>query len=330
MSPSRPTTLLPFLPLLPPSMSFFKRKDKGPSIPLPPDEVARPASSQSRNPDAARAELFGSSSSSASPASDPYARRPQSTAPSYASQDPYASKAPRSVESVRAESDPARAALFAGYNPDAIPKQQGRRQYGERGQDGGGDGYGGQQTQAQEDEDEDVESIKRDIRGVKQESLGSTRSVQARCGEGGRRCELMSSGASGSWKWTGHTSSTRPASSRTSPQGGHSRAFMHRTKLEPRRRFWGSRSFPLPSAPAYPSSEPPRTTAPSDQSLTQHASLLSNPAPHHGRNALRIAREAEETARGTLGRLGDQSGESHLRPPPAPFSLPVSIVPYYR
>jgi hypothetical protein len=29
------------------------------------------------------------------------------------------------------------------------------------------------------------------------------------------------------------------------------------------------------------------------------------------RNALRLAREAEETARGTLGRLGDQSGVSH-------------------
>jgi hypothetical protein len=30
------------------------------------------------------------------------------------------------------------------------------------------------------------------------------------------------------------------------------------------------------------------------------------------RNALRIAREAEETARNTLGRLGDQSGKCHL------------------
>lgn len=28
-----------------------------------------------------------------------------------------------------------------------------------------------------------------------------------------------------------------------------------------------------------------------------------------GRNALRLAREAEETARGTIGRLADQSGE---------------------
>lgn len=41
------------------------------------------------------------------------------------------------------------------------------------------------------------------------------------------------------------------------------------------------------------------------------------------RNALRIAREAEDTARGTLGRLGDQSGESlgrrhPLVPPCAP------------
>ena len=32
------------------------------------------------------------------------------------------------------------------------------------------------------------------------------------------------------------------------------------------------------------------------------------------RNALRMAREAEETARGTLGRLGDQSGMFVLLP----------------
>ena len=32
------------------------------------------------------------------------------------------------------------------------------------------------------------------------------------------------------------------------------------------------------------------------------------------RNALRLAREAEETARGTLGRLGDQSGVSNFIP----------------
>jgi len=30
------------------------------------------------------------------------------------------------------------------------------------------------------------------------------------------------------------------------------------------------------------------------------------------RNALRLAREAEETARGTIGKLADQSGESSL------------------
>jgi hypothetical protein len=31
-----------------------------------------------------------------------------------------------------------------------------------------------------------------------------------------------------------------------------------------------------------------------------------------GRNALRLAREAEETARGTIGKLADQSGKSSL------------------
>jgi hypothetical protein len=30
------------------------------------------------------------------------------------------------------------------------------------------------------------------------------------------------------------------------------------------------------------------------------------------RNALRLAREAEETARGTIGKLADQSGQSSL------------------
>ena len=30
------------------------------------------------------------------------------------------------------------------------------------------------------------------------------------------------------------------------------------------------------------------------------------------RNALRLAREAEETARGTIGKLADQSGKSSL------------------
>jgi hypothetical protein len=30
------------------------------------------------------------------------------------------------------------------------------------------------------------------------------------------------------------------------------------------------------------------------------------------RNALRLAREAEETARGTIGKLADQSGEFNL------------------
>lgn len=158
-----------------PDMSFFKRKDKS-AIPPPPPE---PSLGQQR------AQLFGGSTASNALHDDPYAnRRAPSIAPSYASQDPYATRsngqsssssgAGRSVET-----DPARAALFAGYNPDAIPREVGRRQYGDR---EGGE-YGGEQ--AQENEDEDVEAIKRDIRGVKQESLGSTRSVQ-REEKGGR------------------------------------------------------------------------------------------------------------------------------------------------
>jgi len=149
-------------------MSFFKRKDK--SIPPPPPDLT---------PNQQRAQLFGGSTDyhyTPPPPDDPYSSRHRTTndsssiAPSYSSADPYASRS-QSNPATRVESDPTRAALFAGYNPEAIPREVGRRVYGER----GGEEEGGEQ--AQEQEDEDVESIKRDIRGVKQESLGSTRSV---------------------------------------------------------------------------------------------------------------------------------------------------------
>lgn len=72
-----------------------------------------------------------------------------------------------------------RAALFSGYNPDKLPKQEERRTYDrggynpDGGQGGQGGGVGGSMTQ--EEEDEDVEMIKRDMRSVKQETLGSAR-----------------------------------------------------------------------------------------------------------------------------------------------------------
>lgn len=76
------------------------------------------------------------------------------------------------------ESDPSRAALFAGYNPAAIPRethvQDEKKSYG-----GGGEGEEGEggRFREREEEEEQVELIKRDMRGVKQESLGSTRFV---------------------------------------------------------------------------------------------------------------------------------------------------------
>ncbi|KAL7413418.1 hypothetical protein BDY24DRAFT_407053 [Mrakia frigida] len=150
-------------------MSFFKRKDK---IPPPPPPTL--------TPNQQRAQLFGGSTDhhyTPPPADDPYSSRHRSNndsasiAPSYSSSDPYASRS-QSNPATRVESDPARAALFAGYNPEAIPREVGRRVYGDReGEEAGGG------EQQQEQEDEDVESIKRDIRGVKQESLGSTRNA---------------------------------------------------------------------------------------------------------------------------------------------------------
>lgn len=44
------------------------------------------------------------------------------------------------------------------------------------------------------------------------------------------------------------------------------------------------------------------------EGIKQQTKFLKQESVNSTRNALRMAREAEETARGTLGRLGDQSG----------------------
>lgn len=70
-----------------------------------------------------------------------------------------------------------RGALFAGYNPDALPKSEGRRQYDSSPYAGGGGGEEGGLGGTEQDQEEEVEMIKRDIRGVKQETLGSSRNA---------------------------------------------------------------------------------------------------------------------------------------------------------
>jgi len=45
------------------------------------------------------------------------------------------------------------------------------------------------------------------------------------------------------------------------------------------------------------------------EGIKQQTRFVKQESVNSTRNALRMAREAEETARGTLGRLGDQSGE---------------------
>jgi len=55
------------------------------------------------------------------------------------------------------------------------------------------------------------------------------------------------------------------------------------------------------------------------EGIKQQTRFVKQESVNSTRNALRMAREAEETARNTLTRLGDQSGKS----PVSPFSAPL-------
>ena len=95
------------------------------------------------------------------PPSDPYAQMKNNTNSRSndgwgASGNPYARQGP-------AVNEEARGALFAGYEPAQDTKP--RREYG----------YEGRENEEDFDEDEEIEGIKQDMRGVKQESLASTR-----------------------------------------------------------------------------------------------------------------------------------------------------------
>lgn len=143
--------------------SFFKRnKDNAPLIP----PVAPTPSSSEPKPDP-YASAPSSSRYANSGSSDPYARsKPTPTGGG----DPYAAaneKAGELGENPYAKksnpSDAARDELFAGFK--APEKPQSERKFG----------YEGREMEEDYDEDEEVEGIKQEMRGLKQDSLASTR-----------------------------------------------------------------------------------------------------------------------------------------------------------
>lgn len=69
-----------------------------------------------------------------------------------------------------------------------------------------------------------------------------------------------------------------------------------------------------------PSANPGEETEEDVEGIKQQTRYMKQESVNSTRNALRMAREAEETARNTLGRLGDQSGRFGI-PPPFFFSL---------
>jgi hypothetical protein len=193
-------------------MSFFRRKNQNASLipPVGPPPGSEPQAAPPSDNGAARNQLFSRGNGSNSPAprsnaQDPYAPALERAPPSYHTNagDPYGD----------GKASDQRNELLGGFQPKAdVPKD---RKYG----------YEGREMEDDFDEEEEIEGIKQEMRGLKQESLASSRLV-----------------------WI---------------------AFVVRRRVL----------------------------------IKGCSSILSLRS-----NAIRIAREAEDTARGTLGRLGDQSG----------------------
>jgi hypothetical protein len=146
------------------TMSFFRRKkDNGPLIPPVNETQARP--DPYANSGAARnySNSGGDPYASAQPArggGDPYASS-QGGADPYARAsggNPYERDAPNPADAARNE-------LFAGFTAPDKPKAE--RKYG----------YEGREQEQDFDEEEEIEGIKQEMRGVKQDSLASTRWV---------------------------------------------------------------------------------------------------------------------------------------------------------
>ena len=134
-------------------MSFFRRNKDAPLIP----PVSAPAAEPKSDPYASTAgqNRYGGGYGGG----DPYARtsKPQGGDP-YAKSggNPYAKDAPNPADAARNE-------LFAGFKAPEKPVAE--RKYG----------YEGREMEEDFDEDEEVEGIKQEMRGIKQESLASTR-----------------------------------------------------------------------------------------------------------------------------------------------------------
>lgn len=148
-------------------MSFFRRNKDSPLIP-----PVAPTASQQQSANAASSDPYANPSSKA-PSGDPYARaKPAGGVQGGGSSgggDPYAQTAQGRAGDHNpyakrgGEHEQARNELFAGFS--APEKPQAERKYG----------YEGREMEEDFDEDEEVEGIKQEMRGVKQESLASTR-----------------------------------------------------------------------------------------------------------------------------------------------------------
>lgn len=201
------------------AMGFFKRKNE-PLIP-----PVAPAAGQQQP----KADPYAAPAAGGYGGGDPYTKSkpapaatleekgggdPYAATPAYAAGgDPYAKRNPGPRPNPNAANDAARAELFGGFSKAAdVPAE---RKYG----------YEGREMEEDFDEDEEIEGIKQEMRGVKQDSLASTRCV-----------------------------------------------------------------------------------------LGVFSAVVGHPADTRYRNAVALARQAEESARGTIAKLADQSGESSSCP----------------
>lgn len=160
-------------------MGFFKRRNE-PLIP----PVAPTAGQQQQQP---KADPYATPDASAYAGGDSYTRSkpprpsdqsdekggggssssgdPYAATPTYAAGaggDPYAKRIPGPRPNPNAANDAARAELFGGFQAADVPAE---RKYG----------YEGREMEEDFDEDEEIEGIKQEMRGVKQDSLASTR-----------------------------------------------------------------------------------------------------------------------------------------------------------
>jgi len=138
-------------------MSFFRRNKDAPLIP----PVAEP-----------KPDPYASAPNARQPSSDPYAKPssdPYAKSKPSGGGDPYAPTAQGRLGAYQKDApnpaDAARNELFSGYNAPEKPK--GDRKYG----------YEGREMEEDFDEDEEVEGIKQEMRGLKNESLASTRNA---------------------------------------------------------------------------------------------------------------------------------------------------------